>query len=362
MDNESVSEDPVAQPPIRERIAQLKRRRKELAQQEEERNLLREIEERQQRLADEPPTSPSPLPSQVDSLPPFDLNSQIDNDEPPPARRQRLASGEAAPVRGPKIEKIPMFEGKGIREYRDFETRLLIAFRLDPMAFLTEDQRIAFTLQYLIPTYRQLWLQREQEDDSVTLGWREMMDFLLDLMKSPINRELQMTLQYSRAAQREGQSVNEFAAYLATIENQIDPPYDPKHLMMHLYTKLRTEIRVALSNYADFPKTRRELVERASTLEDNLQRSRAEQPRRRRDANASQRPIARHSSNNQPPRSTTRPPANPSQRTGGSPDKTCFYCKKPGHWAQYCRFKYSNQRQEGAPTSGVNNIRVPKNS
>ena len=41
---------------------------------------------------------------------------------------------------------------------------------------------------------------------------------------------------------------------------------------MHLYSKLRPEIRVALSNYAEFPTTQRELVERAATLEDNLRR------------------------------------------------------------------------------------------
>jgi hypothetical protein len=44
---------------------------------------------------------------------------------------------------------------------------------------------------------------------------------------------------------------------------------------MHLYSKLRPELRIALSNYTKFPTTRRELVERAATLEDNLRRSNA---------------------------------------------------------------------------------------
>ena len=40
---------------------------------------------------------------------------------------------------------------------------------------------------------------------------------------------------------------------------------------MYLYSKLRPEICVALSNYAEFPTTQQELVERAAMLEDNLQ-------------------------------------------------------------------------------------------
>jgi hypothetical protein len=46
-----------------------------------------------------------------------------------PARRQRL--NDYTPLtmgRGPKIEKILTFEGKGIREYYDFDARLCIAF------------------------------------------------------------------------------------------------------------------------------------------------------------------------------------------------------------------------------------------
>jgi hypothetical protein len=65
--------------------------------------------------------------------------------------------------------------------------------------------------------------------------------------------------------------VNDFVAYLSTLENQINPLYEQKHLVMHLYSKLRPEIRVAISNYNEFLVTRRELVKRAATLKDNLQ-------------------------------------------------------------------------------------------
>jgi hypothetical protein len=342
-----------SEPTTEERIEQLKRQRDELILKEEEQALLQEIQRREYRLSGIRDSAPS-LRSDVSSP-----AVPTPDDDEPPAQRRRLDDARAAtPGRGPKIEKIPMFEGKGVREYQDFESRLLIAFRLDPTAFALEDQKIAFTLQYLQRTFRQLWIQRELEADGETLSWRHMMDFLLDQLKSPINRELHITLQYSRATQKEGQSVNEFAAYLSTLENQIQPPYEQKHLVMHLYSKLQPQIRIALSNYGDFPKTRRELVERAATLEDNLQRAKGK--------TASRSHTATPSAPSPRPRITptlTKPGAKPtsSQRPqGGSSASTCFYCNKPGHWAQDCKKKAYDEKQGRGPATGVNAITPAK--
>jgi hypothetical protein len=68
-----------------------------------------------------------------------------------------------------------------------------------------------------------------------------MMAFLLDQIKSPVNRELQVTILYQKSMQKDGQSVNDFAAYLSTLENQINLQYKQKHLVMHLYSKLCPE-------------------------------------------------------------------------------------------------------------------------
>jgi hypothetical protein len=99
------------------------------------------------------------------------------------------------------------------------------------------------------------------------------MTYLLDQIKSPVNRELQVTILYQKSLQKDRQSVNDFAAYLSTLENRINPLYEQKHLVMHLYSKLRPKLRIALSNYTEFPTTRQELVERAATLKDNLRRT-----------------------------------------------------------------------------------------
>ena len=166
---------------LSEQITHLKRRRQELQELSELCQLQREVDSFEHQLADHEPQQRGLTPEFETTL------SNLDPDERPARRRRYDDEPIAIAGRGPKIEKIPVFEGKGIREYYDFEARLQIAFRLDPAAFMLEDQKIAFTLQYLQPTFRQLWIQREQEDDGETLAWRDMMSFLLDQIKSPIN-------------------------------------------------------------------------------------------------------------------------------------------------------------------------------
>jgi hypothetical protein len=326
-----------------DRIAQLKRRRDEL----QEFTKLQDEVRRMENLLYPPERSTPSTPALS--------TSSLEIPTERPARRQRLDSG-FMPIagRGPKIKKIPIFKGKGIREYYDFESQLRIAFRLDPAAFILEDQKIAYTLQYLQPTFRQLWIQRELELDGETPEWSEMMSFLLDQIKSPVNRELQVTILYQKSVQKDSQSVNDFAAYLSTLENQINPPYEQKHLVMHLYSKLRPDIRVALSNYAEFPTTRRELIERAATLEDNLRRSSAfpSTPRRQ---------HTPKSDTTTPSRQSTPYRRNPgamqaSHRSNNTNDPNiCYNCGLKGHWAKDCRRK----QQEGRPpTSGSNSIQA----
>lgn len=334
-----------------DQITQLKRRREELRERAELQQLQQEVEDMERRLAGEDASLRGISPSLDDEHTQNDLNER-------PAQRRRFDDDASTIVgRGPKIEPIPVFEGKGIREYYDFEARLQIAFRLDPSAFTLEDQKIAFTLQYLQPTFRQIWIQREQEDDGNTLSWRDMMSFLLDQIKSPVNRELQVTILYQKSMQKEGQSVNDFAAYLSTLENQINPPYEQKHLVMHLYSKLRPEIRVALSNYTEFPTTRRELVERAATLEDNLRRSGGlpAVPRRSSTPRRTVRESSRVSSVPPQRRTPFGPPTSRASHAGGKPN-ACYHCGGSGHWAKDCYKRKSNPGS--SPTTGANSIRT----
>ena len=124
---------------------------------------------------------------------------------------------------------------------------------------------------------------------------------------------------------------------------------------MHLYSKLQLEIQVALSNYAKFPTTCRELVEQAATLEDNLccsgglplvpQRSSTPRHSTRGSSQASSMGSQRR-----------HPFASPAPRTSQALDKpnTCFHCRGTGHWSRDC-FKRRNN-SGSMPTTGANSI------
>jgi hypothetical protein len=167
------------------------------------------------------------------------------------------------------MEKIAPYNGKSIREHQDFRNRLKLSFRLDPDGFQDEDTKIAYTLQYVQGTNQILWLQHEEENQDTIFTWEDLMDFLLNQIKSPINRELYIAQVYAQATQRVAQPVNEFAAFLASLEAQTNPPYEQKHLVLHLFAKLRPELRVAITNYNEFPQSRQALVSLAALLEEN---------------------------------------------------------------------------------------------
>ncbi|KAF2702509.1 hypothetical protein K504DRAFT_245712 [Pleomassaria siparia CBS 279.74] len=231
---------------------------------------------REKRLREEaPPTpdtdEPNKLPPPRGGVPSVELD-----DSPPPRHRRRLEGvATTIPTRGPEIETIPTFEGKSVGEHQYFQIRLEIAFRIDPAAFDTEDRKIAYTLQHLTLPNQQMWIQHRRATDSKAPDWSEMMTFLLHQLENPIRRELQVTMQYTKARQGENKSVTEFAAYLTTLESQITPPYEDRHLQMHLYSRLLLALRTAVANYHEFLHTRQDLVYRASTLEEDLQRSSA---------------------------------------------------------------------------------------
>ena len=266
--------------PEQRAVRELEAERNRLLAQERIRILQEEIDVLRRRNTAEavtptpPPVSPVDLEEGLNSYPPPVPGSVTSRATTTLLIRKRSASNDAGPratKRTPKMEKIDPYYGKNIREHREFQTALKLAFRLAPDAFLDDNTKIAFSLQYVKGDNRTLWLQHEEEHPERQFTWDEFMSFLLDNIKSPMNRELHVGLTYAQAIQRPGQSVTAFAAYLTTLESQINPPYNQKHLVLHLFTKLRPELRLAVTNYQDFPQTRQALVALAALLEENQQ-------------------------------------------------------------------------------------------
>jgi hypothetical protein len=136
---------------FKERIATLKQQQRELQELTELRTLENKVNAIEQRLTIEESLADTPPPASNTSV------YSTDTNEEQPAQQQRFDDNTPATFsHRPKIKKIPVFKGKGIQEYYNFKAQLQIAFQLDPAAFTIKDQKIAFTLQYLQATFRQL--------------------------------------------------------------------------------------------------------------------------------------------------------------------------------------------------------------
>ena len=259
--------------------------------------------------------------------------------EEPPKRQRTDDADSSSRRRGPKIESIPVFTGKDISEWQNFDASVRIAFRMDPAAFSWEDQKIAFTLQYLDTTHRHLWLQYEQQLGDTETNWADMMTWLLDQIRSPQDRQCHVIGQWCRYTQREGQSTNDVATQLQLLENQ----FDEKHKLsadqsrIFLFGKLHPRIREALMTFGDLPSTRTGLMQRASLLEEGLRRE-------KRMCALGDRP---NRIQHDPTKMTgkTRPNDEDHDRNA-----KCAYCGKPGHREDQCYTKKNAEKR--AP--GVN--------
>jgi hypothetical protein len=109
-----------------EQIAQLKRHREELRELVELRRLEQDVEVIERSLVN----NDLDLELELDTLtssraPDYNYTEDSNDNNEPLARRMRFDYNQAsAPSCGPKIEKILVFKGKGIREYYNFESRL----------------------------------------------------------------------------------------------------------------------------------------------------------------------------------------------------------------------------------------------
>ena len=83
-----------------------------------------------------------------------------------------------------------------------------------------------------------------------------------------MNRDLNVFQEYERAKQRQDQTVQQFNAYLLSLESQL-PSYIEEQRVATLYAKLCANIRSAIVASGVVPKQRAELLSLAIRLEAN---------------------------------------------------------------------------------------------
>ncbi|KAF2159422.1 hypothetical protein M409DRAFT_60773 [Zasmidium cellare ATCC 36951] len=120
---------------------------------------------------------------------------------------------------------------------------------------------------YLAGEAQERWHNLYSIDD-VENGYTyaDFKDFVRDAVGDPVNRMLSVTLEYDKIRQREGQTVQQFATELDTLEDQLGDYSEPQRVR-HLLAKLQPALRPAIVKYHEIPKTRQELVTLATRIE-----------------------------------------------------------------------------------------------
>jgi hypothetical protein len=228
------------------------------------------------------------------------------------------------------------YKGRTLKEHREFFRSCEIAFRLLPLEFRLDKDKVLWAMQYLAGDPRELWYTHYERTFAIgeeTLTWGYFKDYMLDLLSDPINRTLEAATAHAHAMQRRDQTVRAFATYLEVLEEQLTP-YTEEQRVQHLFSKLKPELQRAITNYHQVPATREDLVALGSTLERNLRR--ASPPRE-------QHSRGKFSGKQKDFKPKEGSPATTNRPTRDKNSITCYKCQKTGHYANECRSSNPNQ-------------------
>jgi len=124
---------------------------------------------------------------------------------------------------------------------------------------------------YLKSESKKLWFNHEETISAAQQMWFNFIDFLLNLIKNSMNRDISVTQQYVNALQRSDQMIWMFATYLSTLKHQLSL-YSDEHKWTHLFIKLRSELHVIITNVQSISITRNALINLVAWLKTNLRK------------------------------------------------------------------------------------------
>ncbi len=118
---------------------------------------------------------------------------------------------------------------------------------------------------------KKLWFNHEKTMSAAQQMWFNFIDFLLNIIKNSMNRDINVTQQYANASQRLNQTIWTFAVYLSTLKHQLSL-YSDEHKRTHLFIKLRSELHVTIINVQSTSITWDVLIDLVARLKINLRK------------------------------------------------------------------------------------------
>jgi hypothetical protein len=169
-----------------------------------------------------------------------------------------------------KPSGMSQYFGRSQSEHRQWVREAETKFRQSPPYFVTDKDKILFTMDSLRGEPANIWFPYEKENRVTEEGptWEFYTQFLLDLVKDPANRKIDDAQEYADARQREGQSAQAFHSYLQTLEARL-PPYTEEQLVINYFTKIDARTRKHFLDQPNLPVIRSALVQLAQRFENN---------------------------------------------------------------------------------------------
>lgn len=189
---------------------------------------------------------------------------------PGPSENSSTLSYRERPMRsagGPRLRQPDPFKGKTLKEARTFLRQLESIFALSGDQYRDSHAKILYASMFLEGETADNWHHRHEISSlPEDYTWEEFRKEMFDAVEDPANRSLTIARAYEDAYQRSDQTAASFAAYLATLEDQMEP-YTPAQRMRHLLVKLRRSLGDSITVYHQLPETRDDLISLATRLE-----------------------------------------------------------------------------------------------
>lgn len=258
------------------------------------------------------------------------------------------------------------YQGKNIKEFSIWESRLTTHFQRSPRYFVNDEVKIADGKLWIGDEILYLWDSHVKELNRPPT-FRDFLEFCLRRIDNPENLQTEAYQKHMEARQRSWQSVRDFSAYLKQWEDQFAEPYTTGQRMEHIHSRLLPEVRSFTNRYCQ----KRDHDTYESYIS-SLQDAENDLPGRK-EAISKKNPKSSHVETSQPfsagrplgqrvsiqhsqPKRPKPPQTNKGyQRTTGTTqgfDKkpgTCNYCKKPNHWANECRIRMADEEKNKNP-------------
>jgi hypothetical protein len=278
----------------------------------------------------------------------------LDREEEDPASeasaaetRSRYTGASHPSNKAPLYQNPHPFKGKDLKEATMYLNAWRTVHELDPRRYPTERHKVLSASTFLAGEPQERWSNEEAKKFHANqeYDFEDFEAFISACVSDPHNRGFTLGLEYENATQKKDQTVTAFAAYLATLEDQLGVGYTDKQSAQHLLNKLRPPIREDIMLRGHAYATRADLVALATRFE-QVSKERSNRYQEQRSEGSHKGPAkkprrdyeSQANRDSRPQNHSASTPRLQASQAATSRDE-CNKCHKKGHWARDCRSK-----------------------